>query len=168
MKTLEAVLSQLQTHGFRVHQNKCVFLGESVEYLGHKLDAQGLHALPHKVIAIKEAPVPTNVAELRLFLGLLNYYAKFIPNLSFIIFPLNRLLNKGEPWKWSSECQQAFQRAKDLLSSQKVLAHFDPSLPLYLAADASAYGIGAVISHKYPDGSERPIYSICLANTALK
>ena len=82
---------------------------------------------------------------------------KFIPNLSSVIFPLNRLLCKDQSWEWTKACKEAFQRAKELLSSQGVLAHYNPKLPLYLAADASSYGIGAVISHKYEDGSEKPI-----------
>lgn len=134
-----------------------MFMAESVEYLGYKIYSQGLHALDDKVAAIKNAPAPTNVTELRSFLGLLNYYAKFIPNLSSVIFPLNRLLGKTVSRNWTAQCQAAFQEAKNLLSSDKVLVHYDPSLPMFLAADASSYGIGAVIAHKYPDGTEKPI-----------
>ena len=107
--------------------------------------------------AITKAPAPTNVPELRSFLGLLNYYGRFIPNLASLLHPLNELLKTTTKWKWSRECQEAFKLAKEKLVSADVLAHYDATLPLRLAADASAYGIGAVISHRMPDGAERPI-----------
>ena len=129
----------------------------SVEYLGHRIDAEGLHTTDSKLTAITQAPTPRNVQELRSFLGLLNYYGKFIPNLATILHPLNRLLQHGHRWEWSTECTRAFQHAKDMLTSSSVLAHFDPTLPIKLAADASAYGVGAVIAHVQPDGSEKPI-----------
>ena len=132
-------------------------MADSVEYLGHQIDRHGIQALPEKVTAITNAPKPRNVQELRSFLGLLNYYGKFIPNLSSILHPLNQLLREKQKWNWTKECTEAFQQAKDQLTSSKVLTHYDPKLPITLAADASAYGIGAVISHTYPDGSERPI-----------
>ena len=134
-----------------------MFLQESVEFLGHKIDAEGLHTLPGKIEAVVNAPEPRNIQELRSFLCLLNYYGKFLPNLSSVVHPLNSLLQKSKQWKWSKACAQAFQHAKEALSSASVLAHYDPTLPLTLAGDASAYGIGAVISHVLPDGSEKPI-----------
>ena len=70
---------------------------------------------------------------------------------------LNCLLHNDTEWVWDSACQKAFSRAKQALASSSVLVHYDPTLPLTLAADASAYGLGAVISHVYPDGTERPV-----------
>ena len=154
---LELVLKRLKEYGLRVKQKKCEFLKESVEYLGHKVDAQGLHTLPSKLTAIVEAPEPRNVHELRSFLGLLNYYSKFIPNLASLVHPLNHLLRHDVKWNWSAECATAFREAKKSLVSSQVLAHYNPVLPIKMAADASAYGVGAVISHVYPDGSEKPI-----------
>ena len=157
LATLESVFTRLETHGLRLKGDKCSFLKSSVEYLGHRIDAQGIHTLPSKLEAIQKAPQPENVTQLRSFLGLLNYYGKFIVNLSTLIHPLNDLLKVKTPWNWSPECATAFQEAKQAISSATVLAHYDPTLPIVLAGDASAYGIGAVISHVYPDGSEHPI-----------
>ena len=128
-----------------------------MDYLGHTIDAEGLHATTSKVQAIVQAPVPENQQQLRSFLGLINYYGKFMPNLATILKPLNSLLQKHRQWEWTTECQQAFQTAKDTLISSQVLMHYDPTKPITLAADASAYGIGAVIAHTLPDGSERPV-----------
>ena len=95
-----------------------------------------------------------NVQQLRAFLGLLNY---FVANLSTVLNPLNRLLGQNVKWKWTAECDRAFTSAKEKLVSSIVLAHYDTTLPIKVAADASAYGVGAVISHVYRDGSERPV-----------
>ena len=157
LQRLEEVLKRLKSHGLRVKRNKCVFCQSSVEYLGHLIDAEGLHALPSKVAAILQAPEPQNIQQLRSFLGLINYYSKFVPNLSTVLHPLNNLLKHDVKWNWTAKYDEAFQLAKEGLASSQVLARYDPSLPLKMAADASAYGIGAVISHTYPDGSERPI-----------
>ena len=157
LERLERVLQRLQEYELRVKRSKCNFCQPAVEYLGHQVDADGLHTLPSKVAAIVQAPEPENEQQLRSFLGLLNYYSKFISDLATILHPLNQLLRKEVRWEWTRECAEAFQRAKDSLVSSQVLAHYDPKLPIKLAADASAYGIGAVISHVYPDGSERPV-----------
>ena len=74
-----------------------------------------------------------------------------------MLHPLNHLLKTGQKWTLTKKCTEAFVAAKKLLVTVPVLAHNDPSFPMIMAGDASAYGIGAVISHVYPDGSERPI-----------
>ena len=157
LSNLAAVLERLREKGFRLKKDKCHFMQTTVEYLGHVIDAKGLHTSPKKCQAITEAPVPKNVTELRSFLGLVNYYGRFVPNLGSGLHPLNRLLRKGAAWAWTKKCQEAFDSVKAVLGSQQVLAHYDPSLPLSMAADASAYGVGAVISQQCQDGSERPV-----------
>ena len=97
------------------------------------MDQEGLHTTKDKVRAIIEAPEPRNVQELRSFLGLLNYYGKFIPNLATMLHPLHKLLCKRTPWRWTKRCKRAFKCAKDALESSKVLVHYNPSLPLKLA-----------------------------------
>jgi len=87
----------------------------SVEYLGHRIDDQGLHPTQPKVKAVKDAPVPTDVTKLKSFLKLINYYRKFLPGLSLVLAPLNQLLQKGHKWNWTSTQQTAFEKAKSLL-----------------------------------------------------
>lgn len=98
-----------------------------------------------------------NVAELKSYLGLLSYYLKFLPNLSTVVSPLYNILKSGVCWTWTSAQEAAFEKSKELLLSSQVLVHFDPSKEIRLACDASSYGIGAVLSHLLPDGSEKPI-----------
>ena len=157
LQNLEKVLQRLEQHNIRAKKTKCAFLCSTVEYLGHRIDADGLHTLSSKVKAIQDAPQPQNVQELRSFLGLLHYYGKFLPNLATLLHPLNALLKTQSKWSWSTKCSDAFKAAKELLVTAPVLAHYNPSLPIRLAGDASAYGIGAVISHVFEDGSERPV-----------
>ena len=157
LRNLEEVLKRLSSSGLRLKKSKCSLMKESVQYLGHRIDAQGVHTTPDKIAAIQRAPTPRNVKQLRSFLGLVQYYGKFIANLSSLLHPLYHLLKANVKWSWDARCNKAFEEAKQKLMEAPILAHYDPSRPLKLAADASAYGIGAVISHCYEDGSERPI-----------
>ena len=157
IETLDKVLGRLEDAGLRLKRNKCVFMAESVNYLGHRIDQEGLHPTEEKLEAVRDAPKPRNVTELRSYLGLLTYYSKFLPNLASTINPLYRLLLKSSPWHWGNREQKAFEASKQLLLSSQLLAHYDPQHALVLACDASPYGLGAVLSHRYPYGSERPI-----------
>ena len=103
---------------------------------------------------------PSNISTLRSFLGSIQFYGNFIPNLSTLSEPLNRLLRKETPWTWSAQQQKAFQTLKDELGKDHVLVHFDPALQLGISCDASNVGIGVVLFHRYPDGSERPISNV--------
>ena len=142
LQNLELVLKQLTKYGIRAKRAKCSFMCPAVEYLGHRIDANGLHTTQNKVEAITQVPAPTNLHELRAFLGLLHYYGKFHPDLATLLHPLNELLKSGVPWVWSKACERAFQLTKMLLVGAPVLAHYNPSLPIKLACDASPYGIG--------------------------
>lgn len=97
--------------------------------------------------AIQEAPAPTNVTELKSYLGLLNYYNKFLPNLATLLAPLHELLRQDVRWKWEKEQEEAFQKSKGLLNTSDVLIHYSPDRELILSCDASPYGVGAVLSH---------------------
>ena len=82
----------------------------------------------------------------------MNYYGKFLPNVSSVLAPLYRLLQKDKKWSWGKEQQKSFEEVKRLLTSEWLLVHYDPSKELVLACDASPYGLGAVLSHKGPNG----------------
>ena len=157
LQNLQQVLSRLKEQGVKFKKDKCTFLQNAVEYLGFTIDNKGVHTAPAKSEAIQKAPKKKNVSELQSFLGLLNYYTKFIPNLASLLHPLHSLLQHKKAWRWTKECKEVFRKDKEQLSSAPVLAHYKTQLPLQLAGDASSYGVGAVLSHKYPDGSERPI-----------
>ena len=161
LKELEEVLRRLEQAGLRVKQSKCAFMRPSVCYLGHRIDAEGLHPLDDRVRAIRDAPTPTSVSELKSYLGMLSYYNKFLPNLSSLLHPLHRLWRKDVPWVWGKFQVKAFVNSKKLLLSSNCLTHFNISRELTLACDASNYGLGAMLSHKMSDGTDRPIAYAC-------
>ncbi len=156
LETLDKVLCRLKDAGVYLKREKCRFMLPSVEYLGHRISSEGLQPTEAKIKALKQAPVLCNISQLKSFLGLVNYYSKFAPNLSTLLAPLHSLLKKQTTWTWGPLQQEVFNTLKSLLTSDIVLAHYDPSKPLLLACDASPYGVGAVLSPQLSDGSKRP------------
>ena len=128
-----------------------------LDYSGHRISEKGLQPTQDKVKAILEAPAPENVSQLRSFLGAIVYYSKFVPNLSSKLAPLYRLLRKRTPWVWNQPQEEAFREAKACLTSTSILAHYDPQQELLLSCDASPYGLGAVLSQRFVDGTEKPV-----------
>ena len=156
LKRLEMVFQRLEKYNIRVKKEKCSFMSEDVRYLGHVIDKNGRHPIPDKVEGIRGVQPPKDVSDLRTFLGMVNYYGSYLQNLSSVLAPLNNLLRDVVPWKWDADCQKAFDKVKEELTSERVLAHYDPSKKLILACDASPHGVGAVLSHEI-GGEERPI-----------
>ena len=107
-----------------------------------------------KVQAIAQATRLKNVSELKAFLGLVNYYGKFLPNLSTTLALLHKLLTKGACYQWSQNQQSAFNIVKSQLALSKVLVHYDSDTDLVLSCDALPYGVGAVLSHRFGVESE--------------
>jgi len=157
LTNLDRVLKKLSESGLRIRLDKCKFMASSVTYLGHWIDSEGLHPTEEKIRAIRDAPAPRNETELKAFLGLFQFYARYVPNVADKLGPLYYLLRKGVSWKWGATQSTAFQRAKDSLQSANVLVHYDPEKELVLTCDASQYGVGAVLSHVLLDGSEKPV-----------
>ena len=157
LQNLEAVLARLHKSGFRLKREKCAFFLPSVDFLGHRITASGIQPSPDKVKAVQEAPTPQDVSQLKSFIGLVNYDGKFLPDLSNLLAPLHRLMQKDAKWSWGAEQAQAFREVKRMLTSDCLLVQFDPDWELLLAWDASPYGVGAVHSHRGPDGKEQPV-----------
>ena len=146
---MRQVLQRLKQRGVRLKKDKCEFGQSEVTYLGHRVDHEGLKPMEDKVKAIREAPEPRNVTELKAFLGLLNYYSHFLPNLSNTLQALYELLQKGKQWRWTRKHRAAFTAAKTKLLQSGFLTHYDLSRPVKLKCDASPYGIGACLSHEF-------------------
>ena len=157
LHNLSAILERLKNAEMKLNSSKSAFMLGEVEYLVHKITLQGLQPTDEKVRAILKAPAPTNVSQLKSFLGMLNYYGKFLPSLSTCLAPLYSLLQKNTKWTWHQEQEKAFQKAKDLLTAAPVLTHYDPDKPLILTCDASPWGVGAVLSQLLEDGCEHPV-----------
>lgn len=114
-------------------------MANSVEYLGYHVSADSIRPSKAKKLAIVNAPNPQNLGQLRSFVGLLNYYGKFLPNMADTLAPLYRLLRKGVPWCWEKDQEEAFHRAKQQLSSSSLLVHFDPEKKVVHSCDALPY-----------------------------
>ncbi|RLJ22797.1 hypothetical protein DJ031_00255, partial [bacterium endosymbiont of Escarpia laminata] len=147
LQALDQVMRRLVDAGFCLKKTKCLFMNKEVEYLGHRIDAKGIHPSGNALEAVRDAPAPTNVTELRSYLGMVNHYSRFVPNLSTIMAPLHGLLKRESKWHWDKAHQEAFARSKESLISPQVMCHFDSTKPIVLTCDASPYGVGAVLAH---------------------
>lgn len=155
-QNLIACLERLKEHDLHLNKSKCSFFRENVSYLGHIVSYNSIKKCPEKVTAVANMPHPKNTEELRRFLGLATYYAKFIHNFSSKTYELRRLLQKNIKFFWSAAAEASFLNLKSELCNDRVLTPFDPMKPVILTTDASPTGIAAILSHEI-DGQERPI-----------
>lgn len=156
-KRVIEVFERFKKAGLTLSEKKCEFGKESIEYLGFRIDASGLHSTEEKIKSIVMAPNPKNVKDLQAFLGFVNYLARFLPSLSSTLHPLHQLLKKDVRWNWDDSCQKAFAEIKRIVQENRSLAHYNPDLPIRLTVDGSDYGLGAIISQVYPNGEEKPL-----------
>ena len=156
-KLVEWVLKRLQEEGYYAHPDKCEFFQKEVSFLGHVVSEKGVSVQAHKVKAVTEWPQPRNKKEVRSFLGLCNYYRKFIAGFSEIAAPLTDLTKNDVPFVWGVRQQTAFDTLKERLTGACVLAHPDPERPYIITTDASGFAISGVLSQDQPDGSRRPV-----------
>lgn len=153
---LREVLKRLSNAGFKLKLDKCKFFQEEITFLGHRINRHGLFKDERKIEAMVKVPQPQNPTQAKAFVGMINYYGKFIPNLASILAPLYKLQD-AKNFTWTKECQNAFIKAKQEITADKNLTHFNSELPLKLVCDASNNGIGAALLHVLPDDSEKPI-----------
>ena len=142
---LRKVLELLRQHKLYGGLAKCSFFQPSVEYLGHIISKEGISMDHHKVKAILDWPTPANVEELRSFLGLANFYRRFIKDCASISAPLTELFKKQRPYKWEAPQEEAFKQLKDTLTTAPILKVPDPTKPFTVNTDASEFALGAVL-----------------------
>ena len=157
IENLRMVLNRLRGYGLKLKQSKCEFFAKDLEFLGHWISPEGVNVKP-TVEKTADAPAPNNKQELQSFLGMLTYNTRFLPNLSHTLHPLHQLLQKNATWVWKREHKKAFDAAKQMLSSDRALAHYDVNRPVKLFCDTSAYGLGACLVHIKDDGSQKPLH----------
>lgn len=139
-------LKRLREFDLHLNKKKCSFFKQRIEYLGYVIEYNKISKSPSKTAAITKMPRPTNIEELRRFLGLITYYSRFIPDISTKTFPLRELLQKNSKFIWSTKCENAFQKLKSEIASDTILTPYQPELPLILTCDASPMGIAEVLS----------------------
>ena len=150
---VEKVFKRLKEANVRLKPSKCYFVQSQVEYLGHIVSAEGLRPNPNKIKAVKDFPVPNNTTGVKAFLGLCNYYRRFVKGFAQIASPLNKLTSKHAKFEWTGQCQEAFERLKQGLISAPILAYPDFTQPFHLFVDASQTGIGLTLG-QIIDGKE--------------
>src|SRR5450830_1451924 len=154
---LRQFLSILSENGLQLNPAKCVFAATSLKFLGHRVDADGVAPLTKNIEAVRVFPRPSDIKGLQRFLGMVNFYRRFMPGLAGLVKPLTDLL-RGSPKKldWTPEAEAAFGVAKAALQDCTVLAHPRPNSILSLAVDASDTHVGGVLQ-QLDDRSWRPL-----------
>lgn len=145
---LQSVFQILTEHHLKVKRSKCSFAQQRLAYLGHVISPNGVSTDEDKILVVKNWPTPTNVKELRGFLGLTGYYRKFVRYYGVLSKPLTNLLRKGQSYIWTATTEQAFQSLKQALMTTPVLAMPDFTEPFVVETDASDKGIGAILMQK--------------------
>jgi len=159
MKDLESVFRIIQENGLKVNLEKCHFFMTEVEVLGHLLTTEGIKPTVAKIEAIKRWKQPTNLTELRSFLGTVSYYRKFIPNFAKISNNMYKLLRKDTEFTWSDACQESFDQLKQAIIKYPILKFPDFSKPFIIRTDASYEGLGGVLLQKY-ENKEFPVHFV--------
>ena len=146
---LHRCLTILKENGLTINREKCVFEKESIQFFGYVISKDGIRPTKEKVDDVRNFPSPENVKELRSFLGLINYLGKFIPDLATECEPLRVLTRNSVPWQWGLEEQRCFEKLKALVTTTKVMAHFDKDLDTRVITDASPVGLGGIMMQRH-------------------
>ncbi|KAI5639559.1 reverse transcriptase (RNA-dependent DNA polymerase) domain-containing protein [Phthorimaea operculella] len=159
VEILNKLLTKLTDANITINFPKCSFFRNELKYLGFIVNSQGLQTDPDKVKAILDIPVPKTAKDVKKFLGTVSWYRRFVPNLSTLATPLNKLTSthkKAPPFKWTPEAESAFNSNIQALVSTPILACPDFTKPFAVHCDASSFGIGAMLTQEF-DGIEKPI-----------
>ena len=159
---LKAVLDRLQSRGVTLNREKCSFNKRRLKFVGHMIDGQGISADPDKIAAIRDMEPPSNLSELRRFLGMTTQLGKFSPNLADLTQPLRELLHRKNSWLWGPAQEKAFVLVKDELTKPSVLLLYDPLLQTKVTADASSFGLyrSCLVSKRFSRSMETCV--LCL------
>ena len=159
---LQTVFQRFQEYGILLNVTKCELGVPELNYLGHKVTSTGISPLPHKVQAIREFPLPKSVRQLRRFLGMVNFYHRFLKNCAETLAPINSLQspskrNANNPIEWTPEALAAFDKIKDELANATELSYPTKDSTLSLAVDASNEAVGGVLQQTSPNGTTSPL-----------
>ena len=149
LKHLRLVFERLHKADLKLKLEKCSFLKEHIQYLGHIISGDGITPVPEKLDSIKTMPRPYNPKEIKQFLGLVGYYRKFIPHFADLARPLNVLTCKDTEFVWTGVCQRSFDLLKSKLTEKPILVYPDPNRPYILFTDASKYAWSCMLTQEY-------------------
>ena len=146
LEHLKILFQRLNEHNLKINPDKCVFFAEEIKLLGHIISKDGIKMDPAKVEAIKNRKPPTNVKEVLIFLGMTGYYRRFVVGYASIVAPLHRLTSTKVVFIWATECQEAFDKLKEIITSYPILRIPDFNKPFILHCDASFVALGCTLA----------------------
>lgn len=165
-EVLREVMQRLKQHNLQLKISKCNFFAREFEYLGHIISHNGIKANPRKIEAINNFPIPKDMKQIQSFLGMINYYRRFIKNFAKIAKPLTSLCKKDQPYVWTNYTQEAFDKLKKILTEEITLAFPDFESIFYVTTDASDIALGAVLSQgELPNDRPLHFFSKTLSET---
>ena len=165
---LKAVLRRLNDANVTLNPDKCIVNVQNVKFLGQIVGSDGIKPDPEKIAAIIDMPHPTNIHEVRSFLGMVNQFSKFTTNLAQLTKPMRDLLVKDTAWTWGPAQEDAFHQTKIALTTTPVLTLYDPNKETKIAADASSFGLGAVVLQEEAPGDWKPVSFISRSMTSTE
>ena len=154
------IFAQLCEVGLKLKREKCNFIKEHLQYLGHIISEKGITPVPEKLDSIEKMPAPRTPKEVKQFLGLVGYYRKFIPQFADIARPLNALTHKSVDFVWDEICEKSFRLLKQMIIQEPILVYPDPNKPYVLFTDVSKYAWSCVLTQEYThiiEGKEKKI-----------
>ena len=160
LKHLEMIFARLHEVGLKLKREKCNFIKEHLQYLGHIISEKGITPVPEKLDSIEKMPAPRTPKEVKQFLGLVGYYRKFIPRFADIARPLNALTCKSVDFVWDEICEKSFGLLKQMIIQEPILVYPDPNKPYVLFTDASKYAWSCILTQEYThiiEGKEKKI-----------
>ncbi|GFR84159.1 Pol polyprotein [Elysia marginata] len=156
-KNIEETLKKLKAAGVRLNDSKCLYRQKEIDFLGFKINKDGVKPSDEKVTAILALPEPTSITELRRTLGMVNYLGRYLPNLSNITHPMSELLEKDKAWVWGPRQSEALQEIKRIITQAPTLQFFNTDRKSVVSSDASSYGLGAVLMQEDETGNLQPV-----------
>ena len=156
---VELTLKALKREGFKLNKAKCKFSQTTTAYLGHEIGDNLVRPITDNQVAINKFPRPLSKKQIRQFLGKVSFYLEYIPHYSVLLEPLYNLLRKNVDFHWTEECEASFNKVKNCLCSDPVLAIFNPDAPIYIYTDASIKGVGAILKQPQENQSLKPVFN---------
>lgn len=157
LKVLTEVLQLLKEAGLELNMKKCKFAFQELDYLGYKVNENGIRPNDEHIEAIRTYPMPKNTKDIQRCIGLFSYFRRFVPNFSRMARPLTEQLKKDAKFNWTTECTAAFEYLRDQLATAPILAIYDPKKEIELHCDASSHGFGSVLMQRQEDKKFHPV-----------
>lgn len=157
LRNLKTVLKLISQAGLKIRLEKCGFLMSSIEYLGHEIGNGEMRPSRKKIEAVTQFKTPTNVHEVRQFIGLASYFRKFIKNFARVAQPITKLTKNAVSWHWDKPQEDAFISLKQVLTEEPVLSLYNSTLETQVHTDASKLGLGGILVQKQIDGVWKPV-----------